>query len=356
VTNRIWLPTAGVVALTLLAGCGAPMPAPSPTATASPTSEVAPLVVPRPALDLACAEAVRPDSLGDLFADQSPVTGDNGLSAVSSFYEVYELQESVLSCDWEAGDFYAGFSVMPDASAAYADRVTDYGIPGDDYIRHDQFGDDSRHFCAYGYCRADVLVGELWVGVSAGRPDLTDELDLEPLFLPLTADVIASVRTAADAGLRERWDVPNGAYRAPPGFCDDEMVDRLGDALGLPLYATGTDGWGGFTHELWVRSGLFQCGMTWLDAPGTYIHLEVIPGALWALESFAGIESPRHGQYEYVDIDGDQALIAANSRGADAIVPVDGSLLNVSYDGLSQTELAALLPTIVGVMLDNAVD
>jgi hypothetical protein len=246
---------------------------------------------------------------------------------------------------------------MPDARAAYAERVGYYDVTNDDYIRHDQFGDDSRHFCAYGWCRADVLVGELWVGVHAGRPDLTDELDLEPLFLPLAADVIASVRAAADAGLRERWDVPDGVFHAPPGFCTDEIVVGLSEALGRTLYATGSDGWGGFTAELWARSEFFMCTLTSEDASATFVHLEVIPGALWALEGFAGVESSRYGNYEYVDvdIDGGQALIAADSSGATAIVPVDGSLLSVSYDGLSQQELAALLPAIVSVMLDNAV-
>lgn len=336
----------------LLAGCVPTAPTPTPTGSASaPPAE---LVVPRAVLDLPCAGAVPDEVLADLLAGPTELMSDLDADGGVYPWEIEYRQVGVQSCRWgEPESNSAALSVLPDAAAAFDELSGLYDVD-QQYIRVDELGDRSKHQCGYGYCNADILVGEFWLTASAYRPDLLDELDIEPLFLAFARRTVDAVRAAAAREQRDAWILPADAFRPNPGWCSDALLADLGGVLGIPsLYGPGTDGYGGLQYAIWERSGIVQCNLTAANGEREgYGGLEIQPGAAWAIPEIAGSESPSYGTYEAVDARGD-VLVAADANGTAVVAEVDGSLLFLSYAGFGRDELLGVLPSVIDVVLDH---
>jgi hypothetical protein len=338
-------------------GCGVePTPTPTTTAT-SPAAEAEPMD-PRPRLDLVCNDATSPGATADLLGASADWTFDNGVDPVRHVVDVADLQAGVLQCQWGITDqASAGFAVLPDAEASYPEYSDWYDVDQQD-LKHDELGDDSRHYCGYGYCSADVLVGELWVHVQVSRTDLPDQGDIERLFLAFAQELVAAVDRAAGDGLRDEWRMPEDAYRPVPDVCaDGPIIDGLAMILDIPsLFHTGSDGYSGFSVELGERAGVDGCDLAADDGTGSFGNTSVRPGAGWALPRLAGTMDYRYGVYELVaaDIGGGEALVASGSLGSAAVFELDGSLIAIAYDGYSAADLIAILPEVAALYLANA--
>jgi hypothetical protein len=353
---RIRMPVAALIAIVALAGCDAagPVPAPTTTLTSSPTPVA--LTAPHSVLNLPC-ESMDYASVEAVIGNRVTEVRDLELGPIQRIDQVLELQIGMQRCFWGDGDVFAvGFGVIPDAADAYAARSGWFDVVNEQYIRRDALGDRSIHACSYGYCFADILVGEHWVTVHASRPDLPDELDSEPVFIPFAHHVIDLVR-AAEGGERDPWLIADDAFRPVPGWCDEPLVSQLAAVLDVPtLYTTGGDGYNGSTFEVWDRSGVLHCSLAADNAerPG-YGYLEAVPGALWALPELAAVPSARYGEFQRVDAEGFEGdvFVAANATGASALVGLGGGVLLFSYDGFDRAGLLALLPRVVEAVRAN---
>jgi hypothetical protein len=333
----------------LLAGCVPAAPTPTPTGTASaPPAE---LVVPRAVLDLRCATVVPEAVLADLLAGSVELRSDLDADAGEYPWELQERQAGMQRCQWgELQSTAAGLAVLPDAAAAFEELSGLYEVDAQ-YIRIDELGDRSKHQCGYGYCNADILVGEFWLNLHAYRSDLMDELDVEPLFLAFARSAVDAVRDAASNEQRDAWTLPADAFRPSPGWCSEALLGDLGGALGIPsLFGPGTDGYGGLQFALWERSGIAQCNLAAEDGERAgYGSLTVLPGAAWAIPELIGSPSPSFGAYEAIDAD-EGVLVASDAAGTAVVAEIDGSLLFLSYDGFGRDELLGMLPGVIDVV------
>lgn len=345
-----------VVALIALSGCGPTTSSPTPTATPSSTAGE-PVAAPRSVVDLPCEESIDAAVVAAVAGRDVTDVFDLDRGPIERTDQVLEIQIGMQRCSWWVEDVSnVGFAIIPDATEAYAARSGWFEVVNEQYIRRDALGDRSVHACSYGYCVADILVGEHWVTVHAWRPDLVDELDTEPLFLPFARHVVDVVRAAAGSE-REPWVMAADAFRPTPGWCEEPVVSQLGAVLGVPtLYTPGSDGYTGANFEIWDRSGFQMCSLAGDNGerPGSG-RLEVIPGALWALPELTAEPSVRYGEYQRVESDAleSDVFVAANANGASAFVGLGGGVLWFAYDGLDREGILELLPGVVEVVRAN---
>jgi len=352
---RIGIPAVALV-IVALAGCGSsPDAMPAPSASGSPSALPVELVAARSVLDLPCENAVPTTALVALLGDRVGPVWDLDAATVLAWHEIEERQVGAQRCRWGDGDTVAaGFGVLPNARAGFEEFHGRFDV-NEQYIRVDALGDDSKHQCSYGYCYADIRIGDQWLAVHAYRPDLMDELAIEPLFLDFARSAVDSVRAAVDRPAREPWRVPEGAFHAQPGWCSDELLASLGEALDIPgLFHPGTDGFSGYFFATRARSGSTECALG-ADARPGWGDFAVVPGGLWAVPGLLESSHRRYGEYRAVaaDVEGGQALIASNDLGSAAIVPLDGSLILIGYDTFTSEEFVGVLPAVVEAVRAN---
>jgi hypothetical protein len=335
--------------MALLTGCVTSDPTPAPTG--SPSASPVELVVPRSVLDLRCDTTVGSSVLSELIGGSTQLVSDLDADGGVSPGQLEERQLGMQRCQWgDQGSVSAGFAVLPDAAEAFDARNGWFDV-NEQYIRVDVLGDRSKHQCSYGYCYADVLVGEVWLTAYAVRSDLMDELDFEPLFLAFAESAVSAVRVSAAGVQRDPWTLPADAFRPVPGWCSDDLLGELGGVLGIPsLYGPGTDGFAGLSFEVWERSGIAQCALSG-DVGDREGHgsLEVLPGAAWAIPELLGSTSP-YGAYETAEGGGSAVLVASDPAGTAVVAEIGGGLLFLSFEGFARDELLDLLPAVVDVV------
>ncbi|GHF15584.1 hypothetical protein [Pseudolysinimonas yzui] len=329
---------AGVVALTVtISGCG---PA-TPTPTVSPTATSVAVEAPLPRLPITCDDLVAPATVAGLAGESAPLLWSENDSP-DSWVEVAQRQAGMLTCGWGADRERVALSVgvMPDAGRFFTGYI-DSVFPSY-YERYDAVGDRSVHRCAYGQCSFSILVGDYLIGGYANRPDLMDELDLEPLMLPVLEDVAGSVAEAIPHE-RPAWAAPESALPGWGWACGDEApIAELGAIAGLPdPNPTGTD-WEDPTFSAMVDAvAPSWCTLTSAGAPERYLSLVVVEGGGWVTEEWQidpptqWYETPR----EAIALEGlGTAYLGEDGGYYDILFALEGSFVSFGAGAASRDE------------------
>jgi hypothetical protein len=337
VPKRTPLVLSSIVAITLaVSGCGVATPAPSASPTEMPTTVEPPL----PQLPITCGDLVTPATVAGLAGKAVPLIADQG-DTPDSWWEVVERQSGMLTCGWGEGRDFVTLSVnvVPDATSFFTGYVA--SILPSYYERYDAVGDRSVHRCAYGACSFNILVGDYLIGGYALRPELMDELDLEPLMLPVLQELADSV-AAAIPEERAVWVAPESALAGWGWGCDEAPIADLGAIVGLTdAYETGTD-WEDPTFSAMLDAvAPSWCTLASEGSPDRYLHLVVVKGGGWVADEWQA-EPPTqwYGQpTEPISLDGIGAAYLEEDTGQyNILFTLKGSFVSFGSDATSREE------------------
>lgn len=327
-----------IVAITLvISGCGSATPVPS----AAPTETSVTIEPPLPRLPITCLDLVAPATVAGWAGEAVPLIADQG-DTPDSWSEVVERQSGMQTCGWGEGRESVSLSanVVPDAASFFSGYV-DSVFPSY-YEHYDAVGDHSVHRCAYGACSFNILVGDYLIGGYALRPDLMDELDLEPLILPVLHELADSVARAIPDE-RPAWVAPESALAGWGWGCGDEApIAELGAIVGLTdAYATGTD-WEDPTFSAMLEAvAPSWCTLASEGSPGRYLHVVVAKGGGWVANQWQD-EPPTqwYGQpTEPISLDGIGTAYLEEDTGQYNIqFTLTGSYVSFGSDATSREE------------------
>ena len=345
-----------VVGIVVLAGCGVPTPV--PTGSPSPSGP-APLTVEAPELrlPLTCDEIVAPATMSAFAGVEVPILQETD-RVPGGWYEVMARQVGAVNCAWgpTRDGQVLSVAIVPDGADDFADHLG--SIYPTAYERFDAVGDRSVHSCAYGQCSFDILIGDFWVDGFANRPDLTDELDLEPVFLPVLAEIAASVEAAIPQG-RPAWSAPDGVLPGWGLFCpDDGVIAEIGEALGRPgLVPTGTD-WEGTAITALRLGQPSWCTLYDGADPDWFTTVVVIEGGAWAADLWSTSPPELWGGGTVVPVEVDAVgtvfLLPGSPGHYDAMFALDGSLVSFGVTAGSEEEFVAAVADVVELLRARA--
>jgi hypothetical protein len=329
---------AAVVTLAVtLSGCGSATPTPSVSSTATAAAVEPPL----PRLPISCDELAAPATVAGLAGESVPLLWGE-TDSPDSWLEVAQRQAGMLTCGWGADrdSLTLSVDVMPDAGRFFTGYI-DSVFPSY-YERYDAVGDRSVHRCAYGQCSFSILVGDYLIGGYANRPDLMDELDLEPLILPVLEDVAVSVAEAIPDE-RPAWTAPESALPGWGWGCQGEApIAELGAIVGLPdPYPTGSDWEDPAFSAMLAAVAPSWCTLASEDAPARYVDLVLIEGGGWVGEAWQ-IDPPTQWYgppYEAMALEGLGVAYLGEEGGYYSILfALEGSFVSFGASAASRDE------------------
>lgn len=339
----------------VVSGCAAPDPAPTPDPTETPAARS----IPEPRLPLTCDELVSPATVAGFAGADVPVLRE-AVDVPQTWLDVVGRQFGAVSCVWAADRDQTSLSVLiaPDS----ADYFIGGGVgmaPGY-YERYDVVGDRSVHSCPYGQCTFEIVVDGHLITGHAMRPDIMDEIVLEPMILSVLEEMVESV-AAASAERRPAWTSPPDVLPTWGFGCENEAaIAELAALNGVSdPFTTGTD-WESGSFTAMVRSvAPTWCTVVSESSPASF-SLSLVEGGGWVFDVWS-TDPPAQwdgGIYRALEVDG-VGLVYLGDEGVDPVAfdayfELDGSLVSFGREAATEEEFLSLLPGVADILLAAA--